>query len=178
MGNGAPDVDELVAVFHEGFGFLRGRDMATDARRGCAGGLVYVDLLDGLARGGGVVFADSVVEDDDFFDLVALGEVCSEGGFDLGVVPRADGVVVGEGRFFGRGDVHGETRDVGAEVLWPDGADVGYGAAALSSAERAIVDVDFGPWFGWWLDACRIEVTEDAGRHFRELLLFLDCGHF
>lgn len=45
--NGPPYVDDLVAAGHEVVGFIG--QVAADARFGCAGRLVDVDLLDGLA---------------------------------------------------------------------------------------------------------------------------------
>lgn len=57
--------------------------MSADAHSSGVGGLVDVDLLDGLAGAVFLATADGVVEDDDFF---YAGEFGTEEGFDFGVV--------------------------------------------------------------------------------------------
>lgn len=108
----------------------------------CAGGLVDVDLLDGLARGGGIVLADGVVEDHDFLDT---GEILAEEGFDFGVVAFADGFVVGELCFFGWGVVQGETGFVGGEIGFV-AADVGDGVVVVVELEGVAWSINLGPW--------------------------------
>lgn len=102
--------------------------MAAHARLGGAGGLVDVDLLDGLAGGGGVAAADRVVEYLDFLDLAAAGEVAAEQRCDFVVVWAAHGGVVGEVPLDrGARRVDGEAGGVGCEVCFV-AADVVDGA--------------------------------------------------
>lgn len=133
--------------------------MAAHAGSGCAGGLVDVDLLDGLAGGVFVASPDGVVEDYYFFDAREFG---AQEGFDFGVVAVAHGGVVGEEFFLRWVVVDGEAGVVGCEVGLLV-ADVVESALVVFKLEGSSWAVDFAPWFA--RVGRLVYVSEDGGCH-------------